>query len=246
MKRTLTLSAAAMLAVSTAAFLPTQAMAQVDVNIVIGTAPPPPRYEPVPTMRRGYVWAPGFWNWDGRVHVWNEGHWETERVGRQFQRAEWVHDQYGWRLNRGGWIDVLDNRAAQQPLYVREAPPPPRYEPVPHPRHGYVWTPGHWEWRGHRHDWVGGMWVAERPGYVYRAPAWRQREGGWSMDRNGWERNGWEHNGRARGDRDHDGIPDRYDRDRDNDGVPNRHDRDRDGDGVPNRHDARPDNPRRN
>jgi len=33
--------------------------------------------------------------------------------------------------------------------------------------------------------------------------------------------------------------------DRDHDGVPNRYDRDRDGDGVPNRFDRRPDNPYR-
>jgi hypothetical protein len=34
-------------------------------------------------------------------------------------------------------------------------------------------------------------------------------------------------------------------RDRDHDGIPNRYDRDRDGDGVPNRYDRAPDNPRR-
>lgn len=33
--------------------------------------------------------------------------------------------------------------------------------------------------------------------------------------------------------------------DRDHDGVPNRYDRDRDGDGVPNRFDAYPNDPRR-
>ena len=43
--------------------------------------------------------------------------------------------------------------------------------------------------------------------------------------------------GGHRGDRDHD---------RDHDGVPNRYDRDRDGDGVPNAVDARPNNPYRN
>ena len=45
-------------------------------------------------------------------------------------------------------------------------------------------------------------------------------------------RPGWGH-----GDRDHDGIPNRFDRDRNNDGVPDRAQRnrsaDRDGDGVP-------------
>ena len=42
----------------------------------------------------------------------------------------------------------------------------------------------------------------------------------------------------------------RYERgpggDRDHDGIPNRYDRDRDGDGVPNRYDRSPNNPRRN
>ncbi len=63
------------------------------------------------------------------------------------------------------------------------------------------------------------------------------------------------------GDRDHDGIPNRYDRhndngawgDRDHDGIPNKFDRhndngawgDRDHDGVPNKFDSRPNNPYR-
>ena len=65
---------------------------------------------------------------------------------------------------------------------------------------------------------------------------------------------------RAFADRDHDGIPNRFDRtpngrgpnggppgrrDEDHDGIPDRVDRDRDGDGVPNRFDSRPDNRRR-
>ena len=49
--------------------------------------------------------------------------------------------------------------------------------------------------------------------------------------------------GRGNGDRDRDGIPNRFDRDRDNDGVRNRSDRDRDGDGAPNRLDRQPNNP---
>ncbi|WP_419095717.1 hypothetical protein [Curvibacter soli] len=37
------------------------------------------------------------------------------------------------------------------------APPPPRHEPVPLARPGWLWTPGHWEVRGHhRYAWVGG------------------------------------------------------------------------------------------
>ncbi len=65
--------------------------------------------------------------------------------------------------------------------------------------------------------------------------------------------------GGAYGDRDRDGIPNRYDnnnnyrnqaqvpnrRDQDNDGIPNRYDTDRDGDGRPNQWDRQPANPHR-
>jgi len=110
------------------------------------------------------------------------------------------------------------------PGTVYVAPPPPRYEPVPVPRHGYAWVPGYWQPYGGRHNWVPGHWVAQpgyvQPGYVYTEPNWRERER--------WERR---HNyGR---------------RDFDRDGVPNRYDRDVDGDGVPNRYDRRPNNPYR-
>ncbi len=70
------------------------------------------------------------------------------------------------------------------------------------------------------------------------------------------------HPGRGQGDRDRDGIPNRFDRDRDGDGVPNRLDRnpnhsgapnrversrsrDRDGDGISDRIDPRPNIPNR-
>ncbi len=253
--------AAAMLAISSAAFLPTQAMAQIDVNIAISNAPPPPRFESAPQARRGYVWAPGYWNWDGGRHVWAAGQWQPERQGSQYRAAQWVRENNGWRLNQGGWVALQ-----AQPVgvdYVQVAPPPPRHERTPRARHGYIWSPGHWEWRGQRHAWVSGSWIAERRGYVYSNPAWTQRDGRWYMEQGRWSQHG------GRGDSDRDGIPNRYDRDRDNDGIPNRYDRDnnnvpvrherdrdrdgipdrrdhdRDNDGVPNRYDSRPDNPRR-
>jgi hypothetical protein len=160
--------AAAAIAIGTAAFIPTQAFAQVDFNIVIGNAPPPVRYEVVPAPRRGYEWAPGYWNWNGRHHQWSQGHWERARPGYAYQRPEWRQAGDGWRLNRGGWTHV-ESRGG----------------------HNY---------QGSRQD----------------------------MER---------HDGR--GHRGGHG-------DRDRDGVPNRYDGDRDGDGVANRHDRRPDNARRN
>jgi hypothetical protein len=87
-------------------------------------------------------------------------------------------------------------------FYVNVPPPAPRYEVVPAPRHGHVWVPGYWEWRGHRHIWVAGHWVVERPGYVYAPARWVERDGRYYYTQPGW---------RGRRDSDGDGVPDRYD-----------------------------------
>ncbi|MEO6921080.1 MAG: hypothetical protein ABI171_19025 [Collimonas sp.] len=97
------LCAFALVAVGAAALLPSQAMAQVGVNITIGVPPPPPRYERAPPPRVGYLWAPGYWNWDGRRHVWAGGHWEQARNGYRYDRPQWQHGRNGWELRRGGW-----------------------------------------------------------------------------------------------------------------------------------------------
>lgn len=91
---------------------------------------------------------------------------------------------------------------ADAATYVRIGPPPLRVEGTYEARQGYARTPGYWRWNGRRHVWVSGNWVRERPGYRYNAPTWQERNGRWHMRRGGW----------ARGDRDGDGIPNRYDR----------------------------------
>jgi hypothetical protein len=137
---------------------------------------------------------------------------------------------------------------AQYTAIVSVAPPAPQYEVVPAPRQGHVWVPGHYEWRGNQYSWVQGHWLAARSGYEYREPRWVQRGNGeWVMVGGNWERG-------PHGDRDRDGIPNRYDADNrrfgpngdmDRDGIANANDRDRDGDGIRNRRDRYPDDPRR-
>jgi opacity protein-like surface antigen len=140
--------------------------------------------------------------------------------------------------------------AAQAQFVVNIAPPAPQYEVVPAPRAGYVWDAGHYEWRNNQHVWVGGQWIAARNGYDYQARRWVQRGNGeWMLAGGNWERRG------PNGDRDGDGIANRYDNhrggrfgpngDMDRDGIANQYDRDRDGDGVRNNRDRFPDDPRR-
>ncbi len=104
-------------------------------------------------------------------------------------------------------------------VVIGTAPPPMRWEAPPQPRRGYVWAPGYWDWNGHRHVWVGGQYLAERPGYVYAAPRWVEYGGRWRHEQARWNPYG------PRGDLDRDGVPNRYDRDRDGDGKPNWADR---------------------
>lgn len=94
------------------------------------------------------------------------------------------------------------SHGAQQGAYVNVqfgAPPPARYEAAPAPRRGYVWAPGYWQPRGHRHAWVAGHWVRARPGYVYRQPAWNHQGDRWNLAPGRWDRDG-------------DGVPNRHDR----------------------------------
>lgn len=251
MKRSLTL--ATMIALGAAAYMPLSSVAQSEFSVVIGSAPPTPRFESVPAPRAGYVWAPGFWNWNGHRHEWIAGHWERARDGYAWRPSEWHRSERGYALQQGGWVVVNDRGYAD----VRRAPPPPRYERIPRARSGYIWEPGHWEWRRGRYEWIQGEWIAARPGYIYRPHEWRERDGRWYLEPPRWSRGGRDRDRNGvpdrmergdrfdRFDRDNDGIDDRYDRDIDNDGVSNRRDADRDGDGVRNDYDRRPDNERR-
>ena len=100
----------------------------------------------------------------------------------------------------GAGLPSVANAAVD--VYLNVAPPPPRSEIVPTPRRGYIWVPGYWDVRGHRHVWRAGHWERARRGYNYAPPAWVQRDNRWQLERGGWRR----------GDRDGDGVPNRVDR----------------------------------
>lgn len=77
------------------------AVAGVDVNVRI--APPAPRVEAVPAPRVGYVWTPGYWNWNGRTHVWVGGTYVRERPGYAYTQPAWVERDGAYHFQRGGW-----------------------------------------------------------------------------------------------------------------------------------------------
>ena len=97
---------------------PLPSAAAVDVQLNFG--PPAPRYERVPDSRRGYVWAPGYWNWNGNrnKHVWVAGHWIRARPGYAYQAPAWVerdgrHHFQASRWDRDG--DGVPDRQDRRP-----------------------------------------------------------------------------------------------------------------------------------
>jgi hypothetical protein len=102
-----------------------------------------------------------------------------------------------------GSIGSVALPASAAVIIVREAPPPPRDEVMPAPRHGYTWASGHWEWRNNKHQWVRGTWIRDRKGYVYHGPTWQEHDGRWQMSKGAWIR--------GQQDDDHDGVKNKDD-----------------------------------
>ena len=71
------------------------------LDIVV--APPAPRVVVVPEPRAGYVWAPGYWRWDGGQHVWIEGRWLPERRGYRWVPDRWDERGGRWYFEEGHW-----------------------------------------------------------------------------------------------------------------------------------------------
>jgi hypothetical protein len=107
-----TVYAAALAALLGVSALPAQA------DVLVRVSPPPLRTEVVPAARPGFVWSPGYWNWNGRRHVWVGGSWMRERPGYVYHRPEWVQRGERWQMRRGGWDrdgDGVPNRYDRRP-----------------------------------------------------------------------------------------------------------------------------------
>lgn len=104
--------------------------------------------------------------------------------------------------------------AAQANLNISIGTPPPApiYEVVPAPRPGYIWAPGYYRHDGARYVWAPGRWMAERQGYHWVNDRWEHGPHGYYHVPGRWDRA----EARAWGDRDHDGVPNAYDRHPDN------------------------------
>lgn len=73
---------------------------------VVAPQPPPERViEIEPAPRPGYIWARGYWHWDGGRYVPVHGHWETERPGYRYEHPHWERGSDGWHWHAGVWLN---------------------------------------------------------------------------------------------------------------------------------------------
>ncbi|MFM2294575.1 MAG: hypothetical protein RLZZ350_988 [Verrucomicrobiota bacterium] len=91
-------------------------------------------------------------------------------------------------------IDAMINTASssatsapQKVVYVREAPPAPRYETVVvSPSPGYVWCGGEWIWDG-GWAWTSGRWCAPpQPATIWIGGSWSREPRGWRHSPGHW------------------------------------------------------------
>ena len=73
------------------------------VDVIVGVAPPAARVEVVPAPRVGYVWAPGYWRWNGHHHYWVNGYWVPARAGYHWVPTHWAPYHSRWRYVPGDW-----------------------------------------------------------------------------------------------------------------------------------------------
>ena len=85
------------------AALAAPATSEARVEVIVGVAPPPLRVEVAPRPRVGYVWAPGYWRWNGVRHVWVRGHWVHARRGWHWVPAHWTPYGPRWHYVPGYW-----------------------------------------------------------------------------------------------------------------------------------------------
>ena len=93
-----------------------------------------------------------------------------------------------------GSIGTMVATPAAADIYVRIAPPAPRYEVAPVLQPGWDWAPGYWGWNGNRYYWVKGHRVRAQRGAHWVPHRWVQDRGRGRMENGHWDnRRNWEH-----------------------------------------------------
>lgn len=178
-------------------------------------APPALRTEVQPPQPGpGFVWTPGYWNWNGAQHVWVNGQWAMpQQPGATYVPPRWERGRRGYRFEPGRWnaprgsvVGVVQPGQPVQPtvippvapqgvvvvnpgapVYATQAPPRPRFERRPRLMPGQVWVAGSWSWNGSQYVWNAGHVEAVPQGRRgWQQPQWQRQGGRWQYRPGQW------------------------------------------------------------
>jgi hypothetical protein len=96
------LAMAAALTVSACA--PPPKLARNETLVVVDHEPPQHPTEDEPAERVGWVWARGYWRWDGHDYEPVRGHWERVREGYHYVHPFWENRKGRWVFHAGVWV----------------------------------------------------------------------------------------------------------------------------------------------
>jgi hypothetical protein len=93
-----------LLAISLAGSLAAPLAAYARVDIDVDVAPPAAIVETAPP-REGYVYTPGYWQWDASAHRhnWVKGDYVPARRGEHWVPHEWRNNNGKYHFNEGHW-----------------------------------------------------------------------------------------------------------------------------------------------
>jgi hypothetical protein len=74
-------------------------------RIYVSVAPPAPVVEaPPPSPGVGYVWTPGYYNWNGSSYAWVNGAWALPPAHyHNYVAGRWVHHHRRYYFQQGHW-----------------------------------------------------------------------------------------------------------------------------------------------
>lgn len=76
-----------------------------EVKIIYLDKAPPAAKPSVPTTpsKVGYVWSPGYWNWNGTDYAWTEGNWIAVVESKKWNPPTWTQEGTKWYFTAGYW-----------------------------------------------------------------------------------------------------------------------------------------------
>lgn len=85
-----------------AAPVASHAATRVDVGITLGP-PTAPNVVMAPAPAPGYVWAPGYYGWNGYQYIWVSGRWLAPQPGFVWVADRWERRGPYWQRVQGHW-----------------------------------------------------------------------------------------------------------------------------------------------